>query len=337
MTLGNAKMDDNASVWPADWFEEVDCCLLCESADFGPGVTGVQDWFFQAVPGLFQLDRCSDCQSLVLRKRPKPTHLGEAYVGYYTHASSGMPTPSEIASPRLMQAYRRYRFEGSTSISDRLIAAVYACFPERSLRVNLRHRFLPRRPSRVLDFGCGSGDFLRLAKNLGHDVFGLDFDPDAVAAAQSQGVAASVLGDATPAELDSRFDHIVANHVLEHVADPVALLRDFNRWLAPGGTIFVEFPNGEAEGLRRYGRYWRGLEAPRHFSVPSAKGISLAARRAGFSRVEILGQPAEQGIRDAIWSQSEVARADDPSADRTEKFDGHEGETEFLSVLIRKD
>lgn len=322
--------------WQANWFESISACLLCGSAELVPCIDGVEDWFFRAVPGCFKYDRCKNCSSLLLRERPKPENLGMAYAGYYTHSSAGVYQPATGNGTFLLEAYKRYRFERSRSIIDRLIGALYSCFPKRVLRLNLTYRFIPKRKVRVLDYGCGSGDYLRFAQDLGHDVFGIDFDPSAVAAARAQGIPAAVPAEVPLSRLEHGFHHVVANHVIEHVSDPVALLRSFHDWLVPGGTAYLEFPNGQAEGLRQYGKYWRGLEAPRHFSVPSADGIRLAARRAGFHRIEMLGQPANDGIRSSMWSQSEVAWKEDHKRRSNCSLHGDAGGNEFVSVLLHK-
>lgn len=58
-------------------------------------------------------------------------------------------------------------------------------------------------------------------------------------------------------ETTERFDAVVAGFVLEHVADPVAILRRFSRMLSPRGTLFVAVPN--AESLHRRLAYIAGL------------------------------------------------------------------------------
>lgn len=333
--LGN--MATMAQIWPEDWFESVDRCLMCDNQDLVSCVESAQDWFFHAVPGVFRLDRCNGCNSLVLRERPVADHLAKAYVGYYTHGSAGAYMAFDRKGPRMFEAYKRYRFEQSSSLADRLIAAIYERLPGRALRLELRYRFLPRKRSDILDYGCGSGDFLSFAQKLGHKVFGLDFDPDAVSAAQAQGVPAATLGAVDQASLIARFDHIVVNHVLEHVPDPVGMMKEFHAWLKPSGTVYMEFPHGQSEGLRRYGPYWRGLEVPRHFSVPSQAGITAAARRAGFERVEVLRQPANEAIRSSIWEQSAKAMQGDGAKAGCVEGDFPRGGSEFLSVLLRKD
>jgi 2-polyprenyl-3-methyl-5-hydroxy-6-metoxy-1,4-benzoquinol methylase len=58
-------------------------------------------------------------------------------------------------------------------------------------------------------------------------------------------------------QTDTKFDNIVLSHVLEHVADPVALLLRVKHWLAPGGMVFAAVPN--ASSIHRQAAVLMGL------------------------------------------------------------------------------
>jgi len=91
------------------------------------------------------------------------------------------------------------------------------------------------RPRRVLDAGCGSGDWATLI--AAPEVFGVDSSEAAVAAARVRGVEA-VVGDVAdlPFE-DESFDVVMCNAVLYHLPVPNAGLREFARVLRAGGRF----------------------------------------------------------------------------------------------------
>ena len=99
---------------------------------------------------------------------------------------------------------------------------------------------------RILDVGCASGRTSAFCKSLGvEELVGIEIDPRAAAIAR-QHLDDVVLGDASTVELsypDEHFDMIWFTDLLEHLVDPWAALRRFQRWLRPGGRVLVVLPN----------------------------------------------------------------------------------------------
>jgi SAM-dependent methyltransferase len=91
---------------------------------------------------------------------------------------------------------------------------------------------------------------------------------------------------------DGSFDVVTMNHVIEHVFDPVATLREICRILRPGGTMVAVTPNADSLGLRTYGPNWRGLEPPRHIQVFSSQALEAAARKAGLDSIRVYSTAA---------------------------------------------
>ncbi|MBK9019684.1 MAG: class I SAM-dependent methyltransferase [Sulfuritalea sp.] len=105
------------------------------------------------------------------------------------------------------------------------------------------------RPGRLLELGCHEGAFTRRLQPLFDDITCVE------AAAESLDKARAALGSGVKllhstfeqAVLPARYDNILMTHVLEHVTDPVAVLRRVNaEWLAPGGRFFLACPNANA-------------------------------------------------------------------------------------------
>src|SRR3954451_22908154 len=94
--------------------------------------------------------------------------------------------------------------------------------------------------AKLLDVGCGTG---WLAEHFS-DYTGIDGSPEAVAAAQAMG-RSIVRGDVEePLPFDdASFDGVVLKDLLEHVADPVAVVREALRVLRPGGLVFASSPD----------------------------------------------------------------------------------------------
>ena len=100
-------------------------------------------------------------------------------------------------------------------------------------------------PLDILELGCGTGNFLASAAERGHRPVGIDFSDTAVAQAQGRGLRAFCGGfDELERHVgDAQFDAVAFFHVIEHLADPGALLRQLSRWMRPGARLFLSCPN----------------------------------------------------------------------------------------------
>lgn len=266
-----------AQAWPDNRFDTVDACLWCGSGALTAQVDKVEDWFFRAVPGSFAFARCGDCASLMLTQRPRQEFFHAVYDGYYTREAARprwRKSSKQKFDSLLIRAMRKTR--GRPGLLARLL-------PEQASEARSMDRYLPLSPCDTLDYGCGDGGFVAQASERGHRARGLDFDPAAIAAGRARGLDLALVSEVPASELEDSFDHISLVHVAEHVADPVDLMGRLARWLRPGGQLYCEVPHAHGGGLLRYGRFWRGLEAPRHFSVPSSKALEAVMQDAGLA------------------------------------------------------
>jgi SAM-dependent methyltransferase len=98
---------------------------------------------------------------------------------------------------------------------------------------------------RLLDIGCGSGRTGSELRRLGFDVAGVDHSAKAVQLANERGILAQMADldeDGLPFD-DCEFDLAWAGDVLEHVFDPIFMLKETNRVLKVAGKIYLNVPN----------------------------------------------------------------------------------------------
>jgi ribosomal protein S18 acetylase RimI-like enzyme/SAM-dependent methyltransferase len=101
----------------------------------------------------------------------------------------------------------------------------------------------------LLELGSFKGDFTRRLLPFFSDITCVEASDEALAAARERAGSGVrwVHSSFEAAELPQRYDHIVLTHVLEHLDDPVGLLRRINtQWLAEGGRLFLVCPNANA-------------------------------------------------------------------------------------------
>ena len=152
-------------------------------------------------------------------------------------------------------------------------------------------------PARLLDFGCGGGDFLRRMHALGWSVTGLDRAVEAVARVQSFGLSASVGTLPYPLWSDECFEAITMWQSIEHTHQPLEVLRGAYRLLTTGGRLFVAVPNFDGFGARWFGPNWYGLDVPRHLTHFTANTLHIMLSQAGFKSIEMSQQQRNSWIR----------------------------------------
>jgi 2-polyprenyl-3-methyl-5-hydroxy-6-metoxy-1,4-benzoquinol methylase len=119
-----------------------------------------------------------------------------------------------------------------------------------------------RRPERVLDFGCGSGQFTRCLADVLPESFvlGSDFHDEPPAELASRPYVPNARLDADPAD----FDLVIAMHVIEHDDDPVGLVRQIVSRGASGSTFVFEVPNVDCAWAGVFGEAWDAWYVPFH-------------------------------------------------------------------------
>jgi SAM-dependent methyltransferase len=132
---------------------------------------------------------------------------------------------------------------------------------------------------RILDVGCGTGDFLK-ALPAKHLKFGVE--PSSAAAAAERGGINILAQDIDTVPMELKFDVITVIDVIEHIANPETLLTSAYGRLAPGGKIIVATGDPELP-LWRYlfkSRFWYPI-FPEHISFPSIGFCQIWSNKTG--------------------------------------------------------
>lgn len=137
-------------------------------------------------------------------------------------------------------------------------------------------------PGRLLEIGCGKGDFLVRAKAAGYDVCGVEpavLDPHVKTGAGIRILNETIEQVSLP---NGYFDVAVAIQVIEHMHDPWLLCEKMAHALKPGGILYLETPNFDALARRFHSPRFMNLNvAPGHWHLFNGQSLRRLVRRVG--------------------------------------------------------
>lgn len=162
--------------------------------------------------------------------------------------------------------------------------------------------FATRDRRTVLDVGSGLCVFLHGMRANGWDCTALDPDPRSAAHARERIGVRAFCEDFMSAHDLGAFALVTLNKVIEHVVDPIAMLRRAADCVSPGGLVYVEVPDGEAAVAEGRGREEFFVD---HLHVFSAASLALTVAAAGLS-LQSLGRLREPSGKFTLWSFSSM-------------------------------
>lgn len=231
-------------------------CPYCN----GQGVYAFQagDHFYKVTPKKVRLYRCQNCKSIYQQPIPDREEIAGFYPNGYWREEEN---PGLIA--RLQGVYIR------TMLNQDLMRLV---------------KKVPRPNEGLwLDVGCSRGDWPARIRDQGWRVEGIEADPRAAAYARKQHdlVIHESDGDSWRPPAQS-YDVISFFHLLEHLRDPNGFVQRTRTALKPNGRIVLRIPNIRSWQARVFGRLWKGLEMPRHITLPSPDALTSLIENSGF-------------------------------------------------------
>jgi 2-polyprenyl-3-methyl-5-hydroxy-6-metoxy-1,4-benzoquinol methylase len=207
-------------------------------------------------PGVFDLLRCSSCGHITLDVAMTSSELSQLYTNYYPRSTFDI----DLWSPPTERSRLYSWWRGLNSSA---------------------YRWVPRNV-RVLDIGCGFGESLGYHRNRGCDAQGVEVDRNILRVAARHGLNVKVgLFDET-AYAPASFDVVTLDQVIEHVSDPLPVLRGIHSVLRPNGILVISTPNADGWGARVFGRRWVHWHAPYHQQFFSTESIGTGALKTGF-------------------------------------------------------
>jgi len=152
--------------------------------------------------------------------------------------------------------------------------------------------------SRLLDVGCGNGDFLSEIKRLTNcRVYGVDISETAAKTVQQNHGINIFIGAVTEAPFpDNFFDVITAWSYLEHVHNPSKVLLRISRILKDDGLCIISTPNFNSINAKLFKAKWYHLDCPRHLYLYTPQTITALLEKSGMSVKKIAYSKTSKGV-----------------------------------------
>ncbi|TAH06825.1 MAG: class I SAM-dependent methyltransferase [Sphingobacteriia bacterium] len=233
-------------------------CAVCLGKHIHPVLDAKDHTVSESV---FSIWHCKDCSFRFTQDIPSIENIGTYYqsTNYISHSN----TKKGIVN-KLYHLVRNYTL---------------------GTKARLLQKVTGLEKGNLLDIGAGTGAFANTMKQKGWNVTALE--PDAIARNEAQKNYGLELE--LPARLfefgPNSFDAISMWHVIEHVHDLVAYMRQLNKIIRDKGRLIIAVPNYTAADAATYGKYWAAYDVPRHLHHFSPSSMEIMGDLHGFRLV----------------------------------------------------
>lgn len=235
--------------------ETLSVCPICQGTSINPFLS-VKDYTVSNEE--FKLVTCNGCSFVFTNPRPESRLIQSFYKSekYISHTG------------------------GSTALMDRL----YRMARNFTLRWKLQLISTYTQEKIILDYGCGTGNFLSYLKTNGWKTTGVEPAEDA----RNKAIENGINVNANLTEIDSTFSIITLWHVLEHVHTLTTTLTELKKKLRTSGTIFIAVPNYKSADATYYKEHWAAYDVPRHLWHFNRETMTQLLSNTGFKIEKVI-------------------------------------------------
>lgn len=206
--------------------------------------------------------RCSECKVLFVHPQPSPAEVMTQY------------------GPDYFRRGDKYSFEEENPARN-------PNWQNDLIKLSILAQYKPS--GRLLDIGCAMGGFLRVARERGYDVSGVEPSEHTVSHVRNK-LGIEVVNSSLPeAGLSSEsYDLVTMWDVLEHLGDPHPTLQEIHRILRPSGLLVLSTGDASSLWARITGRFWQLLTPPQHLFFYDDMSLRKALQLNSFAVKKIL-------------------------------------------------
>lgn len=234
--------------------QQITNCPVCKGNNFVPFLT-CKDYTVSQES--FNIVSCNTCNFKFTNPRPSDSEIGKYYKSedYVSHSDT----------------------------KKGLINRLYHMVRTRTLKqkLGLISSYVSR--GTILDYGCGTGMFLKTCADAGWKSFGFEPDSDARKLAEGKGLT---VANSKETLSSNKYDIISLWHVLEHVTDLDPTLEFFSKTITDNGRLIIAVPNYTSADSKHYKEFWAGYDVPRHIYHFEINTLKKLLGNYGFSLEE---------------------------------------------------
>jgi SAM-dependent methyltransferase len=244
---------------------EIIDCPLCNSKRYRKEFTG-KDYLFSQEE--FTVVKCENCEVLFTNPRVREDKISRYYFSDYP-------------------AYKEIEESNSFKKIKHKIGGIFG-----NPHLEILKLLKSIKAKDVLEIGPGNGSLLFFLKEHNFEVIGVEKDRNCVEKIREKGIPC-YLGDLNEVVSEigfKKFDAIVLCHVFEHLYDPKKTLQKIYDLLNENGIIYIIIPNIGSLEAKIFGKYWRGLDLPRHTVHYDISSIRSTLVEKGFKIIKLENQ-----------------------------------------------
>lgn len=188
----------------------------------------------------FHICQCLSCGLLYTMPRPVKEKIGAYYKSeeYYSHQEN-----EKGFIPRIYEAVKKVNLKTKYKLASKGMET-----------------------GKMLDIGCGVGDYIHFAEEHGWECMGVEPSEEAKIIAQKRMKGKIINSDELENIPDETFDVITMWHVLEHIDDLKWQLAQLQRLVKKDGRIVIAVPNYKSYDAQYYKELWAAYDVPRHLN-----------------------------------------------------------------------
>ncbi|MDH5380795.1 MAG: class I SAM-dependent methyltransferase [Cyclobacteriaceae bacterium] len=224
-------------------YEKIEHCPVCKTKKFENYLI-TKDYMVSNES--FAIQKCEECDFIFTNPRPNKEEISKYYESnkYISHTNKAI-NPIQLIY-KLVRKYTLYK------------------------KGKLIYNYI--KPNSLLDYGCGTGDFINYINKKNIKTIGIE--PDKLASTISKNKGLSIYNTLEEIPEDQPFDVITLWHVLEHIHQLEDIIEKLKNLLSAKGIMIVALPNYESYDATYYKEYWAGWDVPRHLYHFSKKTLT---------------------------------------------------------------